>query len=88
MEKKYFKKLSSLKIAFCMMETLLNRYPFCKPQAQANLLKCYRLFIAEVPSQLDLLYNETQKLPYIWAKDNPLLYAQQIIMKVGKCPKC
>ncbi|KOB76656.1 Uncharacterized protein OBRU01_05567 [Operophtera brumata] len=39
----------------------------------------------EGPSQLDLLYNETQRLPYIWAKDKPLLYVQQIIMKVGKC---
>lgn len=38
-------------------------------------------FVSE--SHLDILYNETQKLPYIWAKDRPLLYVQQIIMRIG-----
>ncbi|XP_028042976.1 sterol regulatory element-binding protein cleavage-activating protein [Bombyx mandarina] len=37
-------------------------------------------------SQLDLLFNETQRLPYIWAKDKPLLYVQQIILKIGVSP--
>ncbi|CAH0703483.1 unnamed protein product [Spodoptera exigua] len=40
----------------------------------------------ERPSHLEILYNETQKLPYIWAKDKPLLYVQQIIMKIGVSP--
>ncbi|XP_075990761.1 SREBP cleavage activating protein [Anticarsia gemmatalis] len=40
----------------------------------------------ELPSHLDILYNETQKLPYIWAKDKPLLYVQQIIMRIGVSP--
>lgn len=39
--------------------------------------------ISDAPIILDLNYNETQKLPYVWAKDKPLLYIQQIIMKIG-----
>ncbi|KAG7313530.1 hypothetical protein JYU34_000672, partial [Plutella xylostella] len=38
------------------------------------------------PFQLEFFYNETQKLPYLWAKDKPLLYVQQIIMKTGVSP--
>lgn len=48
-----------------------------------NLLQLFGLFSDAESMQLDLLFNETQKLPYIWAKDKPLLYVQQIIMKIG-----
>lgn len=34
---------------------------------------------------LDILHNETQKLPYVWVKDKPLLYIHQIVMRIGKC---
>lgn len=30
------------------------------------------------------VHNETQKLPYLWTKDKPLFYVQQIILKTGK----
>nr|XP_026500680.1 sterol regulatory element-binding protein cleavage-activating protein [Vanessa tameamea] len=36
--------------------------------------------------QLELLHNETQKLPYVWVKDKPLLYIHQIIMRIGVSP--
>ncbi|XP_038216376.1 sterol regulatory element-binding protein cleavage-activating protein [Zerene cesonia] len=36
--------------------------------------------------QLEYLYNETQKLPYVWVKDKPLLYIHQIIMRIGVSP--
>ncbi|KAI8430672.1 hypothetical protein MSG28_000867 [Choristoneura fumiferana] len=39
-----------------------------------------------IPHTLELVFNETHKLPYIWAKDKPLLYVQQIIMKIGVSP--
>ncbi|XP_013179398.1 PREDICTED: sterol regulatory element-binding protein cleavage-activating protein [Papilio xuthus] len=32
------------------------------------------------------IHNETQKLPYIWAKEKPLFYVQQIILKIGVSP--
>lgn len=47
------------------------------------MLKYLFIQFTERPSHLEILYNETQKLPYIWAKDKPLLYVQQIIMKIG-----
>ncbi|XP_049885898.1 sterol regulatory element-binding protein cleavage-activating protein [Pectinophora gossypiella] len=34
----------------------------------------------------DLYFNETQKLPYVWAKEKPLLYVQQVILKIGVSP--
>ncbi|XP_037299802.1 sterol regulatory element-binding protein cleavage-activating protein [Manduca sexta] len=37
-------------------------------------------------SQLDRIFNETQNIPYVWAKDKPLLYVQQIILKIGVSP--
>lgn len=44
----------------------------------------YNIFvISDAPITLDLNYNDTQKLPYVWAKDKPLLYIQQIIIKIG-----
>ncbi|CAG4961993.1 unnamed protein product [Parnassius apollo] len=36
--------------------------------------------------QMEIIHNETQKLPYIWAKDKPLFYVHQIIMKIGVSP--
>ncbi|XP_052752618.1 sterol regulatory element-binding protein cleavage-activating protein isoform X2 [Galleria mellonella] len=42
--------------------------------------------LQDAPLHLDILLNETQRLPYIWAKDKPLLYVQQIIMKIGVSP--
>ncbi|KAM3968582.1 LOW QUALITY PROTEIN: SREBP cleavage activating protein [Aphomia sociella] len=42
--------------------------------------------LQDAPLQLDILLNETQTLPYIWVKDKPLLYVQQIIMKIGVSP--
>ncbi|KAJ2954548.1 hypothetical protein O0L34_g2832 [Tuta absoluta] len=39
-----------------------------------------------IPGQLDLYFNETQKVPYVWAKDQPLFYVQQVIMKIGVSP--
>ncbi|XP_059059772.1 sterol regulatory element-binding protein cleavage-activating protein [Achroia grisella] len=42
--------------------------------------------LQDAPLQLDILFNETQRLPYIWGKDKPLLYVQQIIMKIGVSP--
>ncbi|CAG4942250.1 unnamed protein product [Colias eurytheme] len=35
---------------------------------------------------LEYLHNETQKLPYVWVKDKPLLYIHQIIMRIGVSP--
>lgn len=51
-------------------------------------MSCKLLFVISDydPFQLEFFYNETQKLPYLWAKDKPLLYVQQIIMKTGKHP--
>ncbi|XP_039763259.1 sterol regulatory element-binding protein cleavage-activating protein [Pararge aegeria] len=39
-----------------------------------------------LPFQLDLLHNETHKLPYVWVKDKPLLYIHQIIIRIGVSP--
>ncbi|CAK1588368.1 unnamed protein product [Parnassius mnemosyne] len=36
--------------------------------------------------QMEIIHNETQKLPYIWAKDKPLFYVHQVIMKIGVSP--
>ncbi|XP_072931147.1 sterol regulatory element-binding protein cleavage-activating protein [Epargyreus clarus] len=41
---------------------------------------------SDLPLHLELLHNETQKLPYVWIKDKPLLYVHQIIMKIGVSP--
>ncbi|CAB3256172.1 unnamed protein product [Arctia plantaginis] len=57
-----------------------NLDPLSKVDCNSN--KC----LQEPLSHLDILYNETQKLPYIWAKEKPLLYVQQIIMKIGVSP--
>ncbi|XP_041986621.1 sterol regulatory element-binding protein cleavage-activating protein [Aricia agestis] len=38
------------------------------------------------PFQMDVLYNETQKLPHVWVKDKPFLYIHQIIMRIGVSP--
>ncbi|KAL0902641.1 hypothetical protein ABMA27_000465 [Loxostege sticticalis] len=40
----------------------------------------------DIPIQIDVLLNETHRLPYLWAKDKPLLYVQQIVMKIGVSP--
>ncbi|XP_053624059.1 sterol regulatory element-binding protein cleavage-activating protein [Plodia interpunctella] len=42
--------------------------------------------LQDVSLPLDILLNETHRLPHIWAKDKPLLYAQQIIIKIGVSP--
>lgn len=45
-----------------------------------------RFFIGHPSSdaiKLSELINETSNLPYIWAKDAPLLFVQQIILKTG-----
>ncbi|XP_050683751.1 sterol regulatory element-binding protein cleavage-activating protein-like [Leptidea sinapis] len=36
--------------------------------------------------KFDYLHNETQKLPYTWAKEKPLLYVHQIVMRIGVSP--
>ncbi|CAK1554173.1 unnamed protein product [Leptosia nina] len=36
--------------------------------------------------QLNNLHNSTQKLPYVWAKENPLLYVHQIVIRIGVSP--
>ncbi|XP_063633942.1 sterol regulatory element-binding protein cleavage-activating protein [Cydia splendana] len=60
---------------------LLDTMEFNK--ANCNTNNC----LPEDPSStLELLFNETQKLPYVWAKDKPLLYVQQIILKIGVSP--
>ncbi|XP_068620764.1 sterol regulatory element-binding protein cleavage-activating protein [Battus philenor] len=36
--------------------------------------------------KMDNINNETQKLPYLWAKEKPLFYIHQIILKIGVSP--
>ncbi|CAH4038841.1 unnamed protein product [Pieris brassicae] len=43
-------------------------------------------FLSDTFIHLDELRNKTQKLPYVWAKETPFLYIQQIIMRIGVSP--
>ncbi|CAH0401898.1 unnamed protein product [Chilo suppressalis] len=53
-------------------------------QADCNTKSCFQS--DDISEQLNTLLNETQKLPYLWVKEKPLLYVHQIIMKIGVSP--
>ncbi|CAG9781801.1 unnamed protein product [Diatraea saccharalis] len=55
------------------------------PHANCSTKDCFRDDV-DIPEQLSVLLNETQKLPYVWAKERPLLYVHQIVMKIGVSP--